>query len=91
MLVRIDRNHNIGNTTPEIIERRVETSVLLQRVEIGVKWSRSQSALHHNGETESTAKVSKPVSMNLPDSVPGTFMRLCLIWFLPPLCVCEVI
>ena len=60
MLVRIDRNHNIGNTTHEIIECRVETSVLLQRVEIGVNWSRSQSALHHNGETESTLRCQNP-------------------------------
>lgn len=32
MLVFIDRNHNIENTTREIIECRVETSVLVQRV-----------------------------------------------------------
>lgn len=60
MLVLIDRNHNIGNTTHEIIEWRVETSVLVQRVAIGVKWSRSQSALYHNGETESTLRCQNP-------------------------------
>jgi len=56
MLVPIDRNHNIGNTTREIIECRVKTSALVQRVAIGVKWSHSQSALYHNGETESTLR-----------------------------------
>jgi len=35
-------------------------SVLVQRVEIGVKWSRSQSALFHNGETECTLRCQNP-------------------------------
>lgn len=51
MLVLIDRNDNLENTTREIIECRDETSVLAPRVEIGVKWSRSQSALSRNSET----------------------------------------
>jgi len=54
--VLIDRDHNIESTTREIIECRVETSLLIQRVAIGVKWSRSQSAMYHNGETESTLR-----------------------------------
>ncbi len=60
MLVLIDRNHNIGNATGEIVECRVETSVLVQRVEIGVRWSRSRAALYHNGETESTLRCRNP-------------------------------